>query len=59
MLSITLFGTDFFTSQNQNKKCNLSCCKLQGNFRSNTKLSNMFRFKDHISYNLVSGVVYE
>ena len=40
-------------------KSTLNCCKLQVIFKSERKLSNMFRFKDGVSYNLVSGVVYE
>ena len=37
----------------------LNCCKLQGIFKSGRKRSNMFRFKDRVPYDLVSGVVYE
>ena len=40
-------------------KGTLNCCKLQVIFKSERKLSNMFRFKDRVPYDLVSGVVYE
>ena len=34
-------------------------CMLQVIFKNERKLSNMFRFKDCVPYDLVSGVVYE
>ena len=34
-------------------------CKLQFIFKSERKPSNIFRFKDRVPYDLVSGVVYE
>ena len=34
-------------------------CILQVIFKNERKLSNMFRFKDCVPYDLVSGVVYE
>ena len=37
----------------------LNCCKLQVIFKSERKLSNMFRLKDYVPYDLVSGAVYE
>ena len=37
----------------------LNHCKLQVIFKNDRKLSNMFKFKDRVPYNLVSGVVYE
>ena len=40
-------------------KGTLNCCKLQVVLRSERKLSNMFKFKDRLPYNLVSGVVYK
>ena len=40
-------------------KGTLNCFKLQVIFKSERKLSNMFRFKSCVPYNLVSGVVYE
>ena len=40
-------------------KSTLNCCKLQVIFKNERKLSNVFRFKDRVSYDLVSGVVYE
>ena len=40
-------------------KNTLNCCKLQVIFKNKRKLSNMFRFKDLVPYDLVSGVVYE
>ena len=36
----------------------LDCCKLQIVFKSPNKLANAFRFKDHITKELTSGVVY-
>ena len=40
-------------------KNTLNCCKLQVIFKNERKLSNVFRFKDRVPYDLVSGVVYE
>ena len=40
-------------------KNTLNHCKLQVIFKNGRKLSNMFRFKDGVPYDLVSGVVYE
>ena len=40
-------------------KSTLNCCKLQVIFKNERKLSNVFRFKDRVPYDLVSGVVYE
>ena len=40
-------------------KSTLNCCKLQVIFKSERKLSNMFRFKGRVPYDLVLGVVYE
>ena len=40
-------------------KSALNCCILQVIFKSERKLANMFRFKDRLPYDLVSGVVYE
>ena len=37
----------------------LNCCKLQVISKNQRKLSNMFRFKDYVPYDLVSGVAYE
>ena len=37
----------------------LNSCKLQTVFKSQRKLSNIFRFKDHLPSDLVSGVVYK
>ena len=37
----------------------LNSCKLQTVFKSQRKLSNVFRFKDRLPFNLVSGVVYK
>ena len=34
-------------------KDTLNCCKLQIIFKSKRKLSNMFRFKDWVPYDLV------
>ena len=39
-------------------KSTLNCCTFQVIFKNERKLSNMFRFKDRVPYNLVSGVVY-
>ena len=40
-------------------KNTLNHCKLQVIFKNERKLSNMFRFKDRVPYDLVSGVVHE
>ena len=40
-------------------KGTLDYCKLQVIFRSERKLSDVFRFKDRIPFELVSGVVYK
>ena len=40
-------------------KNTLNHCKLQLIFKNERKLSNMFRFKVCVPYDLVSGVVYE
>ena len=37
----------------------LNCCKLQIVFKSQRKLANVFRFKDCLPFDLVSGVVYK
>ena len=37
----------------------LSSCKLQILFKSQRKLSNVFRFKDRLPFDLVSGLVYK
>ena len=37
----------------------LNCCKHQVIFKNERKLSDIFRFKDRVPYDLVSGVVYE
>ena len=37
----------------------LNCCKLQIISKSQRKLANVFRFKDRLPFDLVSGVVYE
>ena len=37
----------------------LNCCKLQIMFKSQNKLAKAFCFKDHISKELTSGVVYK
>ena len=36
-----------------------NCCKLQIVFKSQRKLANVFRFKDRLPFDLVSGVVYK
>ena len=43
----------------KNIKGVLNYCKLQVNFKSQNKLSNNFRFKDHVPQILTSGVVYK
>ena len=40
-------------------KNTLSLCKLQVIFKNERKLSNVFRFKDRVPYDLMSDVVYE
>ena len=37
----------------------LNSCKLESVFKSQRKLSNVFRFKDHLPSDLVSGVAYK
>ena len=37
----------------------LNCCKLQTVFKNQEKLANVFRFKDRLPLDLVSGVVYK
>ena len=37
----------------------LNCCKLEIAFKSQTRLSNSFHYKDPIPKNLISGVVYK
>ena len=37
----------------------LKFCKLHVVFKNQRKLLNVFRFKDSLSFDLVSGVVYE
>ena len=37
----------------------LNCYKLQIVFKSPRKLANFFRFKDHLPFDIVSGVVYK
>ena len=37
----------------------LNCCKLQIVFKSQRKPASVFRFKDHLPYDLVSEVVYK
>ena len=37
----------------------LNCSKLQIVFKSQRKLASVFRFKDRLPYDLVSGVVYK
>ena len=37
----------------------LNCCKLRIVFKSQRKLANVFRFKDCLPFDLVSGVVYK
>ena len=52
----------FLTNKNQNKEIfqrHLNCCKLQILFKSQRKFANVFRFKDRLPFDLVSGVVYK
>ena len=37
----------------------LNCCKFQIVFKSQRKLANVFRFKDRLPFDLVSGVVFK
>ena len=37
----------------------LNCCKLEIVFKCQTRLSNSFRYKDHIPKDLISGTVYK
>ena len=41
------------TKKRNAMKNTLNCCKLQVIFKSERKLSNIFRFKDRVPYNLV------
>ena len=62
MLSITLFGADLFkvrTKIRNAMKGTLYYCKLQVIFKSERKVSNMFRFKDRVPYDLVPRLIYE
>ena len=40
-------------------KNTLKCCKLKVIFKNERNLSNMFKFRDHVPYDLVSVAVYE
>ena len=47
------------TKLRKSLKGTLSCCKLQIAFKSQNKLAKAFRFKDRITKELTSGVVYK
>ena len=51
-----LISLQIRTNIRNDMKSTLNCCKLQVIFESKGKLSNMFRFKDRVHYDLVSGV---
>ena len=61
-LVLTYLGSislQFRTKIRNPMKSTLNHCKLQVIFKNERKLSNMFRFKDRVPYDSVSGVVYE
>ena len=47
------------TKLRKSLKGTLNCCKFQIVFKSQNKLAKAFRFKDRISKELISGVVYK
>ena len=47
------------TKTQQALKGVLNCCKLEIVFKCQTRLFNSFRYKDHMSKDLISGVVYK
>ena len=61
-LSLPYLGEIFLqtrTKLTKSFKGLLNSCKLQIVFKSQRKLSNVFRFKDRLPFDLVSGVVYK
>ena len=56
---ITIPWRNFLAKKNYVKEILLTSCKLQIVFKSQRKLSNVFRFKDRIPFHLVFGAVYK
>ena len=62
ILSLTYLGNISLQTRTKLKKSFkgiINCCKLQIVFKSHRKLASVFRFKDRLSDDLVSGVVYK
>ena len=62
ILSLPYLGDTFLQTKTKLRKSFtdiLNCCKLQIVFKSQTKLANIFRLKDCLPFNLVSGVAYK
>ena len=62
ILSLPYLGNIYLQTRTTLKKSFkgiLNCCKLQIVFKSQRKLASVFRFKDRLSYDLVSEVVYK
>ena len=57
ILSLPYLGD--ISLQRKSFKGILNCCELQISFKRQRKLANVFRFKDRLPFDLVSGVVYE
>ena len=62
VLSLPYLGHVFLQTRTKlmkSFKVILNCYKLQIVFKSQRNLTNVFRFKDHLPFNLVFGVVYK
>ena len=59
LLYLRVISLQARTKLQQALKGVLNCCKLEIAFKSQTKLSNSFRFKDRIPKDLISGAVYK
>ena len=62
ILSLPYLGNISLQKRTKLKKSfrgKLNCCKLQIVFKSQRKPASVFRFKDHLPYDLVSEVVYK
>ena len=59
LLYLGLVSLQVRTKTRHNMKGTLNYCNLQVTFKNKRKLSNIFRFRDCLLYNLVPGVVYE
>ena len=58
-LSLPYLGEISLQTRTKLRKSLLNSCKLQIVFKSQRKLANVFRFKDHLPFDLVSGVVHK